>query len=93
MKVQRMNIKKKEVVVTPFEDNPIWKLFRTPRSSSVDSTPTTRSTRGTGGTSQEDEDELRPPSGEAESKIQHISIDQVPSLTLSLLESDPEESA
>lgn len=32
LKIQRMNIKKKEVIVPAFEENPIWKFFKTNKS-------------------------------------------------------------
>ena len=35
LKVQRMNIKKKEVIVTAFEESPIWKYFNKSSSTSI----------------------------------------------------------
>lgn len=88
LKVQRMNIKKKEVVVTAFEENALWKMIVSPhhRTSSVDSTTKTFTTNATGGTPDEEDDE-EDVDDEAKAPQPPSTSDKVPSLTISLLDS------
>jgi hypothetical protein len=100
MKVQRMNIKKKEVVVTAFEENPFWKLISSShRTSSVDSTSKSLTTTGASRGSPEEEDtsddeaiiisdlegETKEPNHSAAAGAQTLRSN-IPSLTISLLD-------
>lgn len=92
-----MNIKKKEVVVTAFEENPLWKLIISPhnRPSSLDSTTKTFTTNATsGGTTEDDEEHEDVYEGgmpfdtsepEAETKVPCPPSEKVPALRISLL--------